>query len=65
MYNPERTITIKGSIENCCLAEVEVMKKVREAYENDIAAMNVSLYTCTHTHKTNTYLIVSYHTRRK
>uniref|UniRef100_A0A3Q3W5X4 RRM domain-containing protein n=1 Tax=Mola mola TaxID=94237 RepID=A0A3Q3W5X4_MOLML len=40
LYNPERTITIKGSIENCCLAEVEVMKKVREAYENDIAAMN-------------------------
>uniref|UniRef100_A0A8P4GLS0 RRM domain-containing protein n=1 Tax=Dicentrarchus labrax TaxID=13489 RepID=A0A8P4GLS0_DICLA len=40
LYNPERTITVKGSIEACCLAEVEVMKKVREAYENDIAAMN-------------------------
>jgi len=42
LYNPERTITVKGSIEACCQAEVEIMKKVREAYENDIAAMNVS-----------------------
>ncbi|MEQ2221862.1 Insulin-like growth factor 2 mRNA-binding protein 1 [Ilyodon furcidens] len=40
LYNPERTITVKGSIEACCKAEVEIMKKVREAYENDIAAMN-------------------------
>ncbi|XP_060882331.1 insulin-like growth factor 2 mRNA-binding protein 1 isoform X2 [Labrus bergylta] len=43
LYNPERTITVKGSIEACCLAENEVMKKVREAYENDIAAMNTHL----------------------
>ena len=42
LYNPERTITVKGAIEACCLAEQEVMKKVREAYDNDIAAMNVS-----------------------
>uniref|UniRef100_A0A672YWF3 Insulin-like growth factor 2 mRNA binding protein 1 n=1 Tax=Sphaeramia orbicularis TaxID=375764 RepID=A0A672YWF3_9TELE len=40
LYNPERTITVKGSIEACCNAEVEITKKVREAYENDIAAMN-------------------------
>ncbi|XP_034395050.1 insulin-like growth factor 2 mRNA-binding protein 1 [Cyclopterus lumpus] len=40
LYNPERTITVKGSLEACSNAEVEVMKKVREAYENDIAAMN-------------------------
>lgn len=46
LYNPERTITVKGSIDACCQAEVEIMKKVREAYENDIAAMNVR----THTH---------------
>uniref|UniRef100_A0A3B3QKM4 Insulin-like growth factor 2 mRNA binding protein 1 n=1 Tax=Paramormyrops kingsleyae TaxID=1676925 RepID=A0A3B3QKM4_9TELE len=43
LYNPERTITVKGAIEACCLAEQEIMKKVREAYDNDIAAMNVSL----------------------
>ncbi|XP_061568079.1 insulin-like growth factor 2 mRNA-binding protein 1 isoform X2 [Cololabis saira] len=43
LYNPERTITVKGSIEACCQAEVEIMKKVREAYENDIAAMNTHL----------------------
>ncbi|XP_066543696.1 insulin-like growth factor 2 mRNA-binding protein 2a isoform X2 [Amia ocellicauda] len=40
IYNPERTITVKGSIEACCKAEVEIMKKLREAYENDIAAIN-------------------------
>ncbi|XP_015217844.1 insulin-like growth factor 2 mRNA-binding protein 1 isoform X1 [Lepisosteus oculatus] len=40
LYNPERTITVKGSIEACCQAEQEIMKKVREAYDNDIAAMN-------------------------
>uniref|UniRef100_A0A3P9K2W8 Insulin-like growth factor 2 mRNA binding protein 3 n=1 Tax=Oryzias latipes TaxID=8090 RepID=A0A3P9K2W8_ORYLA len=40
LYNPERTITVKGSIEACSRAEEEVMKKVREAYESDMAAMN-------------------------
>uniref|UniRef100_A0A8C6U7K4 Insulin-like growth factor 2 mRNA binding protein 1 n=1 Tax=Neogobius melanostomus TaxID=47308 RepID=A0A8C6U7K4_9GOBI len=39
-YNPERTITVQGNIEACCKAEVEISKKVREAYENDVAAMN-------------------------
>ncbi|XP_064421351.1 insulin-like growth factor 2 mRNA-binding protein 1 [Latimeria chalumnae] len=41
LYNPERTITVKGSIEACCRAEEEITKKVREAYENDVAAMNL------------------------
>ncbi|XP_058877886.1 insulin-like growth factor 2 mRNA-binding protein 3 isoform X2 [Acipenser ruthenus] len=41
LYNPERTITVKGSIEACAKAEEEVMKKVRESYENDMAAMNL------------------------
>uniref|UniRef100_A0A671SM18 K Homology domain-containing protein n=1 Tax=Sinocyclocheilus anshuiensis TaxID=1608454 RepID=A0A671SM18_9TELE len=40
IYNPERTIIVKGSIEDCCRAEVEIMRKLREAYENDIAAIN-------------------------
>ncbi|XP_048390661.1 insulin-like growth factor 2 mRNA-binding protein 2 isoform X3 [Stegostoma tigrinum] len=40
LYNPERTITVRGSIEACSKAEVEIMKKLREAYENDLAAMN-------------------------
>ncbi|XP_065266457.1 insulin-like growth factor 2 mRNA-binding protein 2 isoform X5 [Emys orbicularis] len=40
IYNPERTITVKGSIEACSNAEVEIMKKLREAYENDIVAVN-------------------------
>ncbi|KPP78988.1 hypothetical protein Z043_101474 [Scleropages formosus] len=48
LYNPERTITVKGSVEACCLAEQEIMKKVREAYDNDVAAMNVSLSICRH-----------------
>ncbi|XP_060910280.1 insulin-like growth factor 2 mRNA-binding protein 2a isoform X1 [Labrus mixtus] len=38
--NPERTITVKGSLEACCKAEAAIMKKLREAHENDIAAMN-------------------------
>uniref|UniRef100_A0A665WX00 RRM domain-containing protein n=1 Tax=Echeneis naucrates TaxID=173247 RepID=A0A665WX00_ECHNA len=42
IYNPERTITVKGSLDACCKAEMEIMKKLREAYENDIAAINVS-----------------------
>uniref|UniRef100_A0A8C6VUL4 Insulin-like growth factor 2 mRNA binding protein 3 n=1 Tax=Nothobranchius furzeri TaxID=105023 RepID=A0A8C6VUL4_NOTFU len=41
LYNPERTITIKGSIEACSSAEQEVMKKIRESYESDMAAMNL------------------------
>lgn len=45
LYNPERTITVKGSMEACARAEEEVMKKLREAYENDVAAMNVCLST--------------------
>uniref|UniRef100_A0A8C2LEG6 K Homology domain-containing protein n=1 Tax=Cricetulus griseus TaxID=10029 RepID=A0A8C2LEG6_CRIGR len=32
LYNTERTITVKGQ---------EIMKKVREAYENDVAAMSL------------------------
>lgn len=40
IYNPERTITVKGSMEACCKAEVEIMRKLREGYENDIAAIN-------------------------
>ncbi|KAG9330935.1 hypothetical protein JZ751_021606 [Albula glossodonta] len=41
LYNPERTITVKGSITACSRAEEEVMKKIRESYENDMAAMNL------------------------
>uniref|UniRef100_A0A8C3Y5N9 Insulin like growth factor 2 mRNA binding protein 1 n=1 Tax=Catharus ustulatus TaxID=91951 RepID=A0A8C3Y5N9_CATUS len=41
LYNPERTITVRGSPECCCRAEQEIMRKVREAYENDVAAMSL------------------------
>ncbi|XP_033914380.1 insulin-like growth factor 2 mRNA-binding protein 3 isoform X1 [Acipenser ruthenus] len=41
LYNPERTITVKGSIEACAKAEEEVMNKIRESYESDMAAMNL------------------------
>ncbi|TKS88568.1 Insulin-like growth factor 2 mRNA-binding protein 3 [Collichthys lucidus] len=41
LYNPERTITVKGTIEACSQAEEEVMKKVRESYDSDMAAMNL------------------------
>ncbi|XP_060754930.1 insulin-like growth factor 2 mRNA-binding protein 2 isoform X1 [Neoarius graeffei] len=41
IYNPERTITVRGGVDECCNAEVEIMKKLREAYENDVAALNL------------------------
>ncbi|CAO2631361.1 Insulin-like growth factor 2 mRNA-binding protein 2, partial [Lemmus lemmus] len=40
MYNPERTITVKGTIDACANAEIEIMKKLREAFENDMLAVN-------------------------
>ncbi|XP_051006710.1 insulin-like growth factor 2 mRNA-binding protein 2 [Acomys russatus] len=40
IYNPERTITVKGTIEACASAEIEIMKKLREAFENDVLAVN-------------------------
>ncbi|XP_029795559.1 insulin-like growth factor 2 mRNA-binding protein 2 isoform X2 [Suricata suricatta] len=40
IYNPERTITVKGTVEACASAEVEIMKKLREAFENDVLAVN-------------------------
>ncbi|XP_035265461.1 insulin-like growth factor 2 mRNA-binding protein 2a isoform X2 [Anguilla rostrata] len=40
IYNPERTITVKGGVEACCKAEADIMRKLREAYENDVAAIN-------------------------
>uniref|UniRef100_A0A671M0U4 Insulin-like growth factor 2 mRNA-binding protein 3 n=1 Tax=Sinocyclocheilus anshuiensis TaxID=1608454 RepID=A0A671M0U4_9TELE len=40
LYNPERTITVKGTLEACAKAEEEIMKKIRESYENDVAAMH-------------------------
>uniref|UniRef100_G3U9J9 Insulin like growth factor 2 mRNA binding protein 3 n=1 Tax=Loxodonta africana TaxID=9785 RepID=G3U9J9_LOXAF len=44
LYNPERTITVKGSVETCAKAEEEIMKKIRESYENDIASMNLQAH---------------------
>uniref|UniRef100_A0A8C5NDR7 RRM domain-containing protein n=1 Tax=Gouania willdenowi TaxID=441366 RepID=A0A8C5NDR7_GOUWI len=40
-YNLERIITVMGELEAILKAEVEITKKLREAYENDIAAINV------------------------
>jgi len=38
-FNPERVITIKGSIPNISMAEAEVSTKLRAAYETDLALM--------------------------
>lgn len=38
--NQERTVVVKGSVEDCCRAEREVMKKLREAYDNDVSAIH-------------------------
>ncbi|XP_016382713.1 insulin-like growth factor 2 mRNA-binding protein 2 [Sinocyclocheilus rhinocerous] len=42
IYNQERTITVRGGVEECCNAEVEIMKKLREAHENDVASLNIA-----------------------
>ncbi|KAF0024700.1 hypothetical protein F2P81_023502 [Scophthalmus maximus] len=41
LYNLERTITVKGPLDACARAEEEVMKKVAESYDSDMAAMNL------------------------
>uniref|UniRef100_A0A672GFA6 Insulin-like growth factor 2 mRNA binding protein 3 n=1 Tax=Salarias fasciatus TaxID=181472 RepID=A0A672GFA6_SALFA len=41
VYQLERTITIKGSIDACSRAQEEVMKKIRESHDSDMAAMNL------------------------
>ncbi|XP_036432343.1 insulin-like growth factor 2 mRNA-binding protein 2a isoform X2 [Colossoma macropomum] len=41
LYNPDRTIMVRGSVDTCCRAEVEIMKKLREAFKND-ASVNSS-----------------------
>ncbi|XP_051998659.1 insulin-like growth factor 2 mRNA-binding protein 2a [Xyrauchen texanus] len=45
IYNQERTIIVKGSIEACCRAEVDIMRKLREAFENDIAIAAINQHT--------------------
>uniref|UniRef100_G3S5J3 RRM domain-containing protein n=1 Tax=Gorilla gorilla gorilla TaxID=9595 RepID=G3S5J3_GORGO len=41
IYNPERTVTVKGTVEVCASAEIEIMKKLREAFENDTLTVNI------------------------
>lgn len=38
-FNFERVITIKGKLENICKAEQMISSKLRQSYENDLAAM--------------------------
>ncbi|XP_067138509.1 insulin-like growth factor 2 mRNA-binding protein 1 isoform X2 [Centruroides vittatus] len=38
-FNLERVITILGSLENICKAEQMISSKLRQSYENDLAAM--------------------------
>ncbi|XP_072541065.1 insulin-like growth factor 2 mRNA-binding protein 2a [Salminus brasiliensis] len=40
VYIADRTVVVKGSVDACCRAEEEIMKKLREAYENDVSAVN-------------------------
>lgn len=40
VYIADRTITVKGSVDACCRAEEEIMKKLREAYDNDTSTVN-------------------------
>ncbi|GFU21187.1 insulin-like growth factor 2 mRNA-binding protein 3 [Nephila pilipes] len=38
-FNFERVITIKGKLDNICKAEQMISSKLRQSYENDLAAM--------------------------
>uniref|UniRef100_A0A1W7RAC0 Insulin-like growth factor 2 mRNA-binding protein 1 n=1 Tax=Hadrurus spadix TaxID=141984 RepID=A0A1W7RAC0_9SCOR len=38
-FNLERIITIKGKLDNICKAEQMISSKLRQSYENDLAAM--------------------------
>uniref|UniRef100_A0A8C5W6Z6 RRM domain-containing protein n=1 Tax=Microcebus murinus TaxID=30608 RepID=A0A8C5W6Z6_MICMU len=40
MYNPKRAITVKGTVEACANAEIEIVKKLRVAFENDMLAVS-------------------------
>ena len=43
--NPERTITVLGSLENCKNAESMISQKLRASYESDMAQfIPVNLY---------------------
>ncbi|NXX86015.1 IF2B2 protein, partial [Urocolius indicus] len=37
LYNPERTVTVRGSVEACASAQLEITRKLREAYDSDLA----------------------------
>ncbi|CAL1583763.1 unnamed protein product [Knipowitschia caucasica] len=43
MCNPERVVTIMGSIENVIKAQEEIMKKVLESHDSDRAAMSSTM----------------------
>ena len=40
IYNPERTMMVKVTIKACVSAEIEIMKKLQEAFEIDMLANN-------------------------
>jgi len=44
VYNLERTITINGTLKESNKALEELMTKIMESYESDMAAMNVSIF---------------------
>ena len=44
-FHQERIITISGDIDDISQAEAEISSKLRAAYENDIQAMAVSIFT--------------------
>lgn len=36
--------TVKDDVETCAKAEEEVMKEIRESYEDEIASMNLQVH---------------------
>lgn len=58
-FNFERVITIKGKLENICKAEQMISSKLRQSYENDLAAMAPSAMMFPGLHPMNVFSTIN------
>ena len=59
-FNFERVITIKGKLENICKAEQMISSKLRQSYENDLAAMAPSAMMFPGLHPMNVFSTINH-----
>lgn len=58
-FSFERVITIKGKLENICKAEQMISSKLRQSYENDLAAMAPSAMMFPGLHPMNVFSTIN------